>query len=329
MTPHAGERRRDAEVEEGATLVGVRLEPSCLEAEFWSSETTKSTILSVNKWGVATSVAVSFLACYLARRRPRGTCPMNKTLFLASMMLLVVQAWTTYCRPRTYLRYHRAINAATRLLRVVQSLLAYMDTAYYMLLLIAVQNPSSRTFMFIVSQWPWFSFLNAINFPLPWCWQLPIVAIKSCVDIFVGLPVVNCALHHPQSQHSETAAMVCRSILGTLTSAGQLIIPIHAEYEEVMFGASTSGLAVALFLQLFVGAAIPLQIIYWYEQRVKIRFLAARGHHYVNAGSDPLQKVGWCAAWALLCCIAAKHMISLDWFNPEYCSSMVSTVLDP
>jgi hypothetical protein len=296
-----------------ARLVGARLEPNNLESEFWQSDTAASTILSVNRWGVATSVAVIILGTCLARRRPRGCWVVSKYMFLASLVFLCFQAWGAYCRPRTYVRHHRLINAATRLLRVGQSALIYLLTS--------AQQPSSRAFMFMVSQWPWFSFMNAVNFPLPWRWQLPVVVVKATVDILFGVPVVNCALLQPQSQHTETAGMVCRRLLGTLSSAGQLVVPIHAGYEDIMCGESTSGLAVALFLQLFVGLAIPLQISYWYEQRAKTRFLAARGHSYVNTVSAPLQKFCWCVAWALLCCITARHMISLDWFSPQHCGS--------
>jgi hypothetical protein len=56
-----------------------------------------------------------------------------------------------------------------------------------------------------------------------------------------------------------------------------------------------------------------------YEQRIKLRYLAEQGHQAPRQGSEPLQKAGWLASWALLCCLAVKYLARLPLFDAQAC----------
>ncbi len=299
-----------------------------MEAAFWRSNTASRAVLSLNQWGLATSLLVNFIAgpiCMVSgNNKILSSSAITNGLFMASVLLLCFQAWCAYRHPWVYIRHGTLINVSTRLVRILQTVFACTDPQWYPMLLTTAQEDAAgsgyKNLIYLVCTWPWFSLLNAINFPLPWRWQWPIVVLKCCIDILLGVPVINCVLQHPESRLGTASGAACKTIMGSILAVGQLFVPIQTGSEQAMCGPYTSGLAIALFLLLFVGTAVPLQITYWYEQLMKVRFLAANGYTVHRQHSKLLQKMGWSVAWALLCCLVTRHMLSFDYFSTKHCS---------
>jgi hypothetical protein len=307
---------------------GVKLQPADMEMAFWRSNTAARAIVSLNRWGLATSLLVTFIAgaagMVKGNNRILSSSATTTALYVISMVLLCCQASCAYHHSWLYVRHSTFINMFTRMVRLLQTVCAYTDQHWYALLLSTAKEGSAaggyRQLIYMVCTWPWFSLLNAVNFPLPWRWQWPTVLLKCSVDILLGAPLINCALQHPESQLASASEAACKQVLGSILSVGQLFVPVHAEAEEAMCGTSSSGLAITLFLLLFMGASVPLLITYWYEQHVKTQFLAAHGYCLEPRCSEPLQKIGWALACALLCCLVLRHMLSMDYFSTRHCS---------
>jgi hypothetical protein len=51
---------------------------------------------------------------------------------------------------------------------------------------------------------------------------------------------------------------------------------------------------------------------------VRAKYLEARGFA-TELAAEPLQKAGWLASWALLCCLAVKYLARLPLFDAQAC----------
>jgi hypothetical protein len=56
-----------------------------------------------------------------------------------------------------------------------------------------------------------------------------------------------------------------------------------------------------------------------YEQRVRAKYLELHGFASEEQATEPLQRAGWLASWALLCCLAVKYLVRLPLFDAQAC----------
>jgi hypothetical protein len=151
--------------------------------------------------------------------------------------------------------------------------------------------------------------------------QVPFVCLKTCLDVALAAPRINCALSHPASTVRGLSAGACDATLQLLASLGALVHPISAaDPREGICREPEAGLAFTLFLFLFLGGAISLCSSYWSEQGLKRRYLQLLGHR-VRRLPGLLHKLGWLYVWAMVCSMAAQLLARSRLYSLDACDA--------
>jgi hypothetical protein len=146
------------------------------------------------------------------------------------------------------------------------------------------------------------------------------VCLKTCLDLALAAPRINCALGHPRSTVRGMSAGACHATLQLLTSLSALVHPIGtADPAEGICREPQAGLAFTLFLLLYLGAAITLCSSYWWDQGLKRRYLRLLGHR-VRPPTGLLHKLGWLYVWAVVCATAAQLLARSRLYSLDTCS---------
>ncbi len=131
---------------------------------------------------------------------------------------------------------------------------------------------------------------------------------------------MNCALHHPQAQLQQQSELLCQATIGNVLFIGLLPSLSGADLAASACQGKRSGLAVMLWLTLFIGCILPLHITVWYERRIKTFYVKRRTPTHASPGYSWLQqRVAWLMLWALTSCLIVVALMDLDVFDVRHC----------
>lgn len=107
--------------------------------------------------------------------------------------------------------------------------------------------------------------------------------------------------------------------MGKILYVGLLPSVSGAQLAHSVCQGQRSGLAVMLWLTVFLGIVVPLHVTAWYERRVKRRYIRLQRQAQVSAEASLLQRLAWLVLWAPTCCLMVVALMELDMFNAGQC----------
>jgi hypothetical protein len=186
-----------------------------------------------------------------------------------SHVLGAFHLYMLYYKPADYLRLRTPIILAQRAWHIASLALLYLHTTYEPYLVNLASSGDAVVYFYLITMLPVASLLNAMIFPLSMKLQVPLALLKCAVDIVLAVPKVNCALTNPSSgmqQHTET---VCSWTIDGVHRVGQMVFQLPVTR---MCEGDRNTLKVLLVATLYLGAVMPLCLVYWYEQWVRSSF---------------------------------------------------------
>ena len=305
---------------------GTRLQPPGLETTFWSRASPQ--LLSIDRTGATIAVALNALATAVGSTKFKlSSCgaivwALHGMLWVS--LLLHVWAVTSW---RRYIELRGAFVWGLRSVRVATVCLIMLDRSYIeMMTVLATSESHSRTQALgcLLVTLPWVGFCNSLNLPLPFFQQLGAALVFLLGSLTMVVPEVGCALQHPSSQLLGASQRMCEAALVPLQQASLLlsgVAPSGPHIVPACQGAS-SAMALLLFLTMFAGAALPLQLTGLFERRAKVRFLEAHGVEVaqLQGGAHWAPQLALAALGAMLCGCAAQGMQRWDLFSVRNCS---------
>lgn len=272
---------------------------------FWSSDFTRTTLLTLDRWGIISSMVCHFsLSIFLDRRMTSTTSDVVKWVAWATVP---VACYMLFKRPILHLRYRTSIIMAQRFYRIIGLTLTCIDKGYSEGLRYTLTRGhlTWRGYLYVIVFTSILPALNAINFPLPFHLQLPMVLLKLVIDLLVVVPRIHCALMLSAATATSIPAFStasCDATIGLLESFGKLNQPYPIiSPQDSLCNRPDSGLAFVLLIQVLLGAVLPLSVTYWFEGSMKRCWLAyctMHAHAQTSSARLPGCLSGWqSAAW--------------------------------
>jgi hypothetical protein len=204
---------------------------------------------------------------------------------------------------------------------------SYANSLFYVL----TSRPLTwRRYLYVTSFTALIPCLNAINFPLPFHLQLPMVLLKLACDLGLAVPAVHCALVRAAEASTATYAFskaACELTVGMVETVGIISSPlcvIGAGSSSSVCDSGDNGLAFVVFSHLVLGELLPLCISYWFEQGVKLRWLRMVATDTRGMGSSVLGRIVWIALWTGACGTISQLLVDFKLFLRGGCAVQLS-----
>jgi hypothetical protein len=237
--------------------------------------------------------------------------------------LLLVEAFLLYRRRGTYVRFRTWIVLPQRLARMVCVLFIYAHPTYTRGLVDAVRASDLRGFFYATTFPVIVAAQNALNFPLLWRHQLPVVLLKTALDLGATVPRIHCALQHASAAVEGISRSACDATLGAirhLAMASVLLPPLGPGGHGCSGGGA--GTAFVAFITL-LGCALSLGGSWLYERWLLVGYLRRLGHDPSGLQPGAGAVACWAVAWLALCYVGAEALEQLytGAFSPQVCAA--------
>jgi hypothetical protein len=249
------------------------------------------------------------------------------------------QCYLLFRHPRFYSRHRSSVVIGVRLLRALAVAQVYLDPSFAHALHASstAADGSWRRLAHVLTPFAGASLVNAISMPLRAPQQAALLALLAAVNALLGGPIINCSMQHPGSRLGGTAARLCSTLMNPLLAAGRIFVPAPPRATSSCAGPQ-AGLSLALFLFLWLGAALPLQLTLWAERWLEEAHAggaAAAAAVHPRGEAGPADAAGaqhtrqppgllalalWLffSAWA--CCVAVSLLVRLPLYDSARCA---------
>lgn len=195
---------------------------------FWRSELAQSTLLAAARWGIFSFLLTHVCVSMLLPRRMDN--PSAQYIVAATRATIPATFYMLYRRQQANIHRRTWIIMIQRLWRMFGVALVALDAGYSQSLAqaLATEPLSWRSYLYVTSISSFISLLNAINFPLPFHLQLPIVLLKLTINLVLVVPKINCALSMAvESSHAilNYSAAACNATMGFMEAIARSTSP--------------------------------------------------------------------------------------------------------
>lgn len=147
---------------------------------------------------------------------------------------------------------------------------------------ISGSDTSMRSLLFLLSVEPFFGLMAALNFTLPFRYQLPLFLGKLVLDMLGTTQLLGCVLVNLQLQPARSSCFAVDMLAMVLFALSPPLDTAHGICAQQL------NTFLPAFCLVTVGGIVPLLAAWWFEAKLKLHFLARAGHE-AAAHMWPLQ----------------------------------------
>ncbi len=248
----------------------LRLDSPQREQDFWSSETASRALRALDAFGLASSALVTssaFASAFTASTAWPG--------YATASLLLLLHLWVVVLRGPNY--QHRCLPLVflLRILQMVHTALTCQTAAWLEALQTLNPGPTTAVLLLLTAA-PLNTLMSSLAFMLPFSLQLPIIALKTALDVVLAAPVLSCVLRSSGISRQAEAALedACYYILGPMFGS--------SERRDILTdgvpACKLHGAQIVIVLTtVLLGLSLPCLVSYHLERQLKVRYLSRLG----------------------------------------------------
>lgn len=248
----------------------LRLDSPQREQDFWSSETASRTMRALDGCGLA-SFALVTSSAFASAITASAAWPEYAT----ACLLLLLHLWVVVLRGSNHQHRRLRLVVLLRIVQMVHTSLTCQTAAWLEALQTLSLGPTTAVLLLLTAA-PLNTLMNSLAYMLPFYLQLPMVALKTGLDVVLTAPVLSCVLRTSGINRQAEAALedACYYILGPMFGSSERRDILT---DGVPACKQHGALIVIVFTTVLLGLSLPCLVSYLLERQLKARYLSRLG----------------------------------------------------